>query len=55
MHGRNGPNRVWRIRLAWAGLVVVLYSGVAAIVAVLHPHGKHDPKAIPVALCWPRL
>ncbi|MCX4094694.1 hypothetical protein [Nocardia sp. alder85J] len=31
-------------------LVVVLFGGVMGLDAVWHPHGKSDPKGIPIAL-----
>jgi hypothetical protein len=40
----------WRIRIAWAALTVFFCAGVIGLVAMLHPQGKQDPKAIPVAL-----
>lgn len=40
----------WRVPAAWAGLVAFIYAGVTVLVAVLHPIGKHDPKAVPIAL-----
>jgi len=40
----------WRSLLAWLALVVFIYAGVTVLVDLLHPLGKHDPKAIPIAL-----
>jgi hypothetical protein len=50
--GKQGPpkHHVWLIRLCWVLLIVVLYGGVIGLDSLLHPHGKGDPKGIPIAL-----
>ena len=40
----------WPWALAWIVLLVVIYAGVTVLVDLLHPQGKQDPRAIPVAV-----
>lgn len=44
------PGHRWPWALAWIVLLVVIYAGVTVLVDVLHPQGKQDPRAIPVAV-----
>lgn len=52
MSGRRRPpeNNVWLVRMCWFLLIVALYGGVVGLNSLLHPHGKHDMKAVPIAL-----
>jgi hypothetical protein len=47
LRGTAQPRLVWVWRFLWA---VALFGGATVLVAVLHPVGKSDPKAIPIAL-----
>jgi hypothetical protein len=47
LRGTAQPRLVWMWRFLWA---VAFFGGATVLVAVLHPAGKSDPKAIPIAL-----
>src|SRR5258708_5485012 len=47
LRGTARPRFAWIWRCLWA---VALFGGATGLVAVLHPAGKSDPKAIPIAV-----
>jgi hypothetical protein len=47
LRGTAQPRLAWLWRCLW---LVAFFGGASVLVAVLHPAGKSDPKAIPIAL-----
>lgn len=47
LRGTARPRLAWMWRSLW---LVALFGGASVLVAVLHPAGKSDPRAIPIAL-----
>jgi hypothetical protein len=44
----RGTARPWWGWLCWCAMIAVCYGGEIGLVQLLHPHGRHDSRALPI-------